>query len=82
MAIDDWMAILYLLSSPQVDVRAITVVATGEAHAGPGGIWLDADDAAAPLDQRRRQRTGARADLQHNLIGPGMHHGGAPRRHR
>lgn len=36
VAIDDWMAILYLLSSPQVDVRAITVVATGEAHAGPG----------------------------------------------
>ena len=36
VAIDDWMAILYLLSSPQVNVRAITVVATGEAHAGPG----------------------------------------------
>lgn len=36
VALDDWMAILYLLSSPQVDVRAITVVATGEAHAGPG----------------------------------------------
>lgn len=36
VAVDDWMAILYLLSSPQVDVRAITVVATGEAHAGPG----------------------------------------------
>ena len=36
VAIDDWMAILYLLSSSQVDVRAITVAATGEAHAGPG----------------------------------------------
>jgi inosine-uridine nucleoside N-ribohydrolase len=36
VAVDDWMAILYLLSSPQVDVRAITVTATGEAHAGPG----------------------------------------------
>lgn len=36
VALDDWMAILYLLSSPQVDVRAITVAATGEAHAGPG----------------------------------------------
>jgi inosine-uridine nucleoside N-ribohydrolase len=35
-AIDDWMAILYLLSSPQADVRAITVAATGEAHAKPG----------------------------------------------
>ncbi len=36
MAMDDWMAIVYLLLSPAVDVRAITVVATGEAHAGPG----------------------------------------------
>ena len=36
VALVDWMAILYLLSSPQVDVRAITMFATGEAHAGPG----------------------------------------------
>jgi pyrimidine-specific ribonucleoside hydrolase len=36
VAVDDWMAILYLLSSPLVQVRAITVAATGEAHAGPG----------------------------------------------
>jgi inosine-uridine nucleoside N-ribohydrolase len=36
VAIDDWMAMLLLLSHPQVDVRAITVAATGEAHAKPG----------------------------------------------
>jgi len=36
MALDDWMAILYLLREPAADVKAITVVATGEAHARPG----------------------------------------------
>ena len=36
MAADDWMAILYLLQSPKADVKAITIAATGEAHAGPG----------------------------------------------
>ena len=36
VAIDDWMAMLFLLGHPQVDVRAITVTATGEAHAKPG----------------------------------------------
>lgn len=36
MAADDWLAILYLLQHPGVDVQAITVVGTGEAHCGPG----------------------------------------------
>jgi inosine-uridine nucleoside N-ribohydrolase len=36
MAIDDWLAILYLLQRPDVDVRAITVTGAGEAHCGPG----------------------------------------------
>ena len=36
MAPDDWMAILYLMQTSIIDVKAITVVATGEAHAGPG----------------------------------------------
>jgi pyrimidine-specific ribonucleoside hydrolase len=36
MAADDWMAILYLLQHPDVDVQAITVVGTGEAHCVPG----------------------------------------------
>ena len=36
MAPDDWMAMLYLLQSPLMEVKAITVVATGEAHARPG----------------------------------------------
>lgn len=36
MAPDDWMAILYLLMRPDVDVRAITVAGTGEAHCEPG----------------------------------------------
>ncbi len=36
VAIDDWMAMLFLLCSPTVEVHAITVAATGEAHARPG----------------------------------------------
>jgi pyrimidine-specific ribonucleoside hydrolase len=36
MAADDWMAILYLLQRPDVDVRAITVTGAGEAHCEPG----------------------------------------------
>ena len=36
MAGDDWMAILYLLQRPDVNVIAITVTGTGEAHCGPG----------------------------------------------
>ncbi|HEX7567723.1 MAG TPA: nucleoside hydrolase, partial [Anaerolineaceae bacterium] len=36
MARDDWMAILYLLNRPDVDVKAITVTGTGEAHCVPG----------------------------------------------
>jgi inosine-uridine nucleoside N-ribohydrolase len=36
MAPDDWMAILYLLEKPDVDVIAITVDGDGEAHCGPG----------------------------------------------
>lgn len=36
MAPDDWMAILYLLQHPGVDVKAITVAGTGEAHCAPG----------------------------------------------
>jgi inosine-uridine nucleoside N-ribohydrolase len=36
MAVDDWMAILFLLQRPDVTVEAITVSGTGEAHCGPG----------------------------------------------
>lgn len=36
MAGDDWMAILYLLQRPDVNVVAITVTGTGEAHCAPG----------------------------------------------
>ena len=36
MAGDDWMAILFLLQRPDVNVLAITVTGTGEAHCGPG----------------------------------------------
>ena len=36
MAGDDWMAILYLLQRPDVNVIAITVTGTGEAHCDPG----------------------------------------------
>jgi len=36
MAADDWLAILYLLGRPEVDVVAVTVTGTGEAHCEPG----------------------------------------------
>src|SRR5678815_3660267 len=36
MAADDWMAIMYLLSRTDVEVKAITVTGTGEAHCNPG----------------------------------------------
>lgn len=36
MASDDWMAILYLLQCPAVEVTAITVIGSGQAHRGPG----------------------------------------------
>jgi pyrimidine-specific ribonucleoside hydrolase len=36
MALDDWLAILYLLNHPEVTVKAITVTGAGEAHCGPG----------------------------------------------
>jgi inosine-uridine nucleoside N-ribohydrolase len=36
MAADDWLAILYLLQRPDIDVKAITVSGTGEAHYDPG----------------------------------------------
>jgi pyrimidine-specific ribonucleoside hydrolase len=36
MAPDDWMAILYILQRPEIDLRAITVTGTGEAHCEPG----------------------------------------------
>jgi pyrimidine-specific ribonucleoside hydrolase len=34
--IDDWMAILYLLNHPEIEVVGITVVGTGCAHLEPG----------------------------------------------
>jgi inosine-uridine nucleoside N-ribohydrolase/predicted ester cyclase len=36
MALDDWIAILYLLQRPDLDVQALTVAGTGEAHCKPG----------------------------------------------
>lgn len=36
MALDDWMAILYLLQHPAVEVLAVSVTGAGEAHCEPG----------------------------------------------
>jgi pyrimidine-specific ribonucleoside hydrolase len=36
MAADDWLAILFLLMRPDLDIQAITVTGAGEAHCGPG----------------------------------------------
>jgi len=38
MAHEDMFSALYLLSHPNVDVKAITVTGTGEAHCGPGVV--------------------------------------------
>jgi inosine-uridine nucleoside N-ribohydrolase len=54
MAVDDWMAILYLLQRTDVTVEAITVTGTGEAHCGPGtrnalGLAALVGDAGIPV---------------------------------
>jgi pyrimidine-specific ribonucleoside hydrolase len=36
MAPDDWMAILFILQRPEIEVKAITVTGAGEAHCEPG----------------------------------------------
>ena len=36
MALDDWIAILYLLQRTDIDVKAVTIAGTGEAHCKPG----------------------------------------------
>lgn len=36
MAHDDWTAVLYLLQRPDIEVIAVTVAGTGEAHCAPG----------------------------------------------
>lgn len=61
MALDDWMALIYLLYAPDVDVRAITVCGTGECHAGPGvrtglGLLALAGRAGVPVAAARRTR--------------------------
>ncbi len=38
MAHEDMISALFLLSHPNVDLKAITVAATGEAHCGPGVV--------------------------------------------
>lgn len=59
LALDDWMALAFLLQSPGVDIRAITVAATGEAHAGPGvrntlRLMALADAPAIPVASGRK----------------------------
>lgn len=54
MAVDDWFAILYLLQKPGVNVLAITVTGTGEAHCDPGvknalGLLKLAEHAPIPV---------------------------------
>lgn len=36
MAIDDWAALLFLARHPRIELLAVTVSASGEAHCGPG----------------------------------------------
>jgi inosine-uridine nucleoside N-ribohydrolase len=51
MGTDDWLAILYLLKHPGIQVSAITVTGAGLAHAGPGARM--ARDLAAVAGQPR-----------------------------
>ncbi len=36
MAIDDWLALLYLAKHPDVDIVGVTISASGESHCAPG----------------------------------------------
>lgn len=36
MAVDDWAALLFLARHPAIDLRAVTIAASGETHCGPG----------------------------------------------
>ena len=38
MAIDDWAALLFLARNPEIDLLALTVAGSGEAHCGPGVV--------------------------------------------
>ena len=69
MAGDDWFAILYLLQKPDVDVLAITVTGTGEAHCDPGvkdalGLVKLADHSPIPV------ACGVEIPLQGNNVFP------------
>lgn len=53
MAIDDWIALLYLLRKKELDLQAITIAGTGEAHGYFGrhnALCLLALSAAKPCD--------------------------------
>jgi inosine-uridine nucleoside N-ribohydrolase len=69
MAVDDWMAILYLVQRPDVGVEAITVTGTGEAHCNPGrrnalGLLSLAGNAEVPVS------CGRETPLQGNHVFP------------
>lgn len=61
MALDDWMALVYLLYAPDVDVRAVTVCGTGECHTGAGvrtglGLLALTGRSGVPVAASRRTR--------------------------
>lgn len=67
--IDDWMAILYLLLHPDVDVLGVTVTGAGAAHLGPGvknalGLVALGGRPAVPV------AAGARAPLRYSNCFP------------
>ena len=60
LAIDDWLALGYVACHPAIDLLAITVVATGEAHADPAikrahGLLRLAGHAAVPIGAGRKR---------------------------
>jgi hypothetical protein len=68
---DDAEGLLRQADDPRVGLEDAGVRKAGAQASREGGIELDRDHAAAAREEERRQRTGARADVEDELTGPG-----------
>ena len=76
MAQEDMFAALYLLNHPNVDLKAITVVGTGEAHCAPGvenlrGIAALAGREALPVTCGREEPLGGKSRIPGGVAAEG-----------